>query len=83
MLYIMTAPRVYKKLRDEIDAAIAENKVSQPITVDEAKSLPYLQVSPPVVSRICFSSTGGLLNVNFRPLLRRVYASIHLSLAWP
>jgi cytochrome P450 len=43
MLYIMTAPRVYHALRNEIDAAIAKGKVSSPITNAEGAELPYLQ----------------------------------------
>ncbi|KAK8877454.1 hypothetical protein PGQ11_002400 [Apiospora arundinis] len=44
MLYIMSCPRVYQKLKAEIRAAIREGRVSSPvITVAEAKQLPYLQ----------------------------------------
>lgn len=45
MLYIMTTPRVYQRLREEMRAAIAAGQVSSPITNEEAKRLPYLQVS--------------------------------------
>lgn len=44
MLYLMTCPQVYRKLKDEIGAAIREGKASFPIQQDEAKKLPYLQV---------------------------------------
>ncbi|KAI4592647.1 hypothetical protein KJ359_010549 [Pestalotiopsis sp. 9143b] len=43
MLYLMTCPQVYRKLKDEIGAAIREGKASFPIQQDEAKKLPYLQ----------------------------------------
>ena len=45
MLYIMTNPRVYRRLREEMRAAITAGQVSSPITNEEAKKLPYLQVS--------------------------------------
>jgi hypothetical protein len=44
MLYLMTAPHIYKKLKDEIFQAIKERRISEPITNEEAKSLSYLQV---------------------------------------
>lgn len=40
----MATPRVYYKLKDEIKQAVASG-VSKPISVDQAKRLPYLQVS--------------------------------------
>ncbi|KAI3329047.1 cytochrome P450 [Xylariaceae sp. AK1471] len=43
MLYIMTTPLVYRKLKDEIAAAIRDGKASRPITSAEARGLPYLQ----------------------------------------
>ncbi|KAK7946821.1 uncharacterized protein PG986_011142 [Apiospora aurea] len=44
MLYILSCPRVYQKLKAEIRAAIREGRASSPvITVAEAKQLPYLQ----------------------------------------
>lgn len=44
MLALSTNPRVYKTLQEEIDEAIRKRKISNPITVAEAKALPYLQV---------------------------------------
>lgn len=44
MLYIITSPSVYQHLCEEIQLAIGENKISSPITSDEAKHLQYLQV---------------------------------------
>jgi len=45
MLYIITTPRVYQLLKKEIAHGIKEGQISNPITYDEAKKLPYLQVS--------------------------------------
>lgn len=44
MLYLMTCPQVYRKLKDEIAASIRDGKASYPISLDEARKLPYLQV---------------------------------------
>ncbi|KAI1812681.1 cytochrome P450 [Poronia punctata] len=43
LLYIISTPRVYHNLRDEMRAAIGKGKVSSPITSAEARELPYLQ----------------------------------------
>nr|XP_036581321.1 cytochrome P450 [Colletotrichum truncatum]KAF6789589.1 cytochrome P450 [Colletotrichum truncatum] len=43
MLYIISTPRVYHRLKDEIRAAVNGNIVSHPITQEQAKKLPYLQ----------------------------------------
>ncbi|KAI1755891.1 pisatin demethylase [Xylaria castorea] len=43
MLHIMTCPRVYNKLKQEIRDAVIDSKVSSPIKFEEAKRLPYLQ----------------------------------------
>ncbi|KAI5926270.1 cytochrome P450 [Camillea tinctor] len=43
MLYTLTTPNVYAKLRDEITDGIREGRISKPITNEEAKKLPYLQ----------------------------------------
>ncbi|KAF9875337.1 cytochrome p450 [Colletotrichum karsti] len=43
LLYLMTLPRAYHALKNEINTAIKEGRVSSPITVEEAKQLPYLQ----------------------------------------
>ncbi|KAH7308487.1 cytochrome P450 [Stachybotrys elegans] len=44
LLHLMSAPHTYKRLQGEIDAAISEGAVSDPIKASEAKQLPYLQV---------------------------------------
>ncbi|CAG7555660.1 unnamed protein product [Fusarium equiseti] len=43
MLYAMSTPRVYQKLKDEIRTAIREGRASNPITAAESRELPYLQ----------------------------------------
>lgn len=45
MGYLMTSPRIYQKLKEHIQDAIHAGVASSPITVEEAKTLPYLQVS--------------------------------------
>ncbi|RYC64508.1 hypothetical protein CHU98_g1728 [Xylaria longipes] len=47
MLHIITCPRVYNKLKQEIRDAVIDSKVASPIKFEEAKRLPYLQVLPP------------------------------------
>ncbi|TDZ23894.1 Cytochrome P450 monooxygenase lolP1 [Colletotrichum orbiculare MAFF 240422] len=42
-LYIMTTPHVYYALKKEIASAIGQGRVSSPISLEEAKQLPYLQ----------------------------------------
>ncbi|OBS27854.1 hypothetical protein FPOA_01796 [Fusarium poae] len=43
LFYIMSSPRVYRKLKEEIRKAIHEGRASSPITVAQARELPYLQ----------------------------------------
>ncbi|KAI5858204.1 cytochrome P450 [Durotheca rogersii] len=43
MLCLITSPLAYMRLREEIDQAIAEGRISSPIKVSEAKGLEYLQ----------------------------------------
>ncbi|KAI0413510.1 pisatin demethylase [Xylaria grammica] len=43
MLDIMTCPRVYNKLKQEIRDAVIDGNVASPIKFEEAKRLPYLQ----------------------------------------
>ena len=58
MLHIITNSRVLRKLREEIDAAAREGRISQPISTAEAQQLPYVQavireglrIYPPVSS---------------------------------
>jgi len=45
MSFLMTSPQVYQKLKLQINEAIQAGAASSPITVEEAKRLPYLQVS--------------------------------------
>lgn len=59
LVHIMTCPRVYQKLKTEINLAVEEGKVSSPIKLEEAKLLPFLQVSlhfpPDYAIPFCFS----------------------------
>ncbi|KAI1205010.1 cytochrome P450 [Annulohypoxylon truncatum] len=43
LLHILSTPRVYQCLKDEIKSAVEEGRVSRPITQAEARELPYLQ----------------------------------------
>ncbi|ETS76355.1 hypothetical protein PFICI_11742 [Pestalotiopsis fici W106-1] len=43
LLYLMTTPRVYYKVKKEIAEGIQNGRISSPVTNDEAKNLPYLQ----------------------------------------
>jgi len=44
VLHIMSSPRVYNRLKQEIKEALKDGRVAhQPIRIEEAKRLPYLQ----------------------------------------
>ncbi|EEH40562.2 benzoate 4-monooxygenase cytochrome P450 [Paracoccidioides lutzii Pb01] len=43
ILLLTTSPKVYTTLLAEIDTAISENRISNPVTDTEARALPYLQ----------------------------------------
>jgi cytochrome P450 len=43
LLYIMTMPRVYTRLKDEIKAAVDADKAPDIVTMLQAQSMPYLQ----------------------------------------
>ncbi|KAK3317287.1 cytochrome P450 [Cercophora scortea] len=70
LLFLINTPSAYRKLQSEIDAAIASNLISSPITNAEAtQSLPYLQavireglrVFPPIASALAYKNVpaGG------------------------
>lgn len=44
MLYLMSTPRVYNKLKMVVSEAISKGVISIPIKLEEAKAIPYLQV---------------------------------------
>jgi cytochrome P450 len=44
MLYLMTTPAVYKRFKEEVMQAVREGRASSPITFEEGKRIPYLQV---------------------------------------
>ncbi|KAH8896044.1 cytochrome P450 [Thozetella sp. PMI_491] len=43
MLYMMATPRVYQRFKEIIREMVAQGSVSAPITMSEAKKIPYLQ----------------------------------------
>lgn len=45
LLHIVTTPSVYHAIKEEITVATKTGKISSPITYEEAKNLPYLQVA--------------------------------------
>ncbi|KAL0777439.1 hypothetical protein CaCOL14_006957 [Colletotrichum acutatum] len=45
-LYLITSPRAYHTLKTEIITAVTQGRISSPITYEEGKAMPYLQVSP-------------------------------------
>ncbi|ETS73763.1 hypothetical protein PFICI_14709 [Pestalotiopsis fici W106-1] len=59
LLYLMTAPRVYNKLKREIAEGIQNGRISTPIKGDEAKNLPYLQAVISEGLRISTPGTAG------------------------
>ncbi|OCL05628.1 cytochrome P450 [Glonium stellatum] len=64
MLYLMSHPRIYRKLQAEIDAAVKAGKASSPvIKASEAAELPYLQAVIKEGMRIWPAVTGLLSKV--------------------
>lgn len=47
MLHLNATKHAYARLQQEIDVAMAEGRISSPVTFEEAKKLEYLQVVPP------------------------------------
>lgn len=43
MLLLLTSPPVYARVKQEIATAISAGKISDPMTNEEAKALPYMQ----------------------------------------
>lgn len=44
LIHTITSPQIYQKLKSEIKLALSEGRASSPISIEEAKRLPYLQV---------------------------------------
>ncbi|XXG98850.1 CWF complex protein sap62 [Hypoxylon texense] len=44
MLYLLSSPKAYQRLQEEISSGIEGGLISDPITQEEAKRMPYLQV---------------------------------------
>jgi cytochrome P450 len=51
ILYIISTPRVYQRLKQEIQDAMASGNLSAPISNAHAKSLPYFQVRKSIIGR--------------------------------
>jgi cytochrome P450 len=49
LLHLFSSPVIYRKLKDEISLAIDEDRISDPVTHEEAMKLPLLNVSPPII----------------------------------
>lgn len=66
LMFTMVTPRVYQKLKQTIQQAVASGDMSSPITVAQAKKLPYLTVSGVPLSK----EHGGdfLVQLLTRPL---------------
>ena len=84
MLHIITTPRVYQALKKEISKGIRYGRISNPITYDEARKLPYLQVRsiPFFLSFFSGALKHGLVDHLNRPSSGRDCESTRLSLAW-
>ncbi|KAK7715156.1 hypothetical protein SLS64_003853 [Diaporthe eres] len=77
LLYLMTCPRVYYKLKGVIAEAIREGKVSNPISQAEARKIPYLQAviheglrmrpPAPVLTPKVMPPEGGYMGGKFIP----------------
>ena len=61
LLYVLSAPRVYNKLLQELDSATEAGAASSPLRDAEAKKMPYLQAVIREGMRI-FASQTPLLN---------------------
>ncbi|KAL1596981.1 hypothetical protein SLS60_008563 [Paraconiothyrium brasiliense] len=67
LLRLLTSPRVLTKLRAEVDAAVADGRVSNPIQQKESKDLPYLQavvkeglrITPPFLGQVAKEVPAG------------------------
>ena len=66
LLYLITTPRVLWRLRAEIDEAVNNSRISNPIKDSEARALPYLQACIKEGLRI-FPPTVGLLSKRVPP----------------
>jgi cytochrome P450 len=60
MLNVLTNPRIYRRLQDEIDAYIKSGVASSPITDAEARSMPYLQAVIKEGLRILPPASGAM-----------------------
>lgn len=59
LLYFISSPAVYNKLKQEIAEGIKAGRISQPITNDQAKEMPYLQAVISEGMRMVPPATSG------------------------
>lgn len=45
MLYLMSTPQVYQRFKKEVMQVVRDGGASNPISFEEAKRIPYLQVN--------------------------------------
>lgn len=76
VLHILSSPRVYSTLRQEIDVGISNGNISNPIKNQEALQLPYLQVRSEHVRSIWILSHRNRLSYG------KVFASTLHSLVY-
>lgn len=77
MLWLLSSPSAYSRLKAEITTGIREGRISSPITNDEARKLPYLQavlneglrMMPPVTCGFprCVPPEGDMVCGKFVP----------------
>lgn len=77
MLHIMACPQVYHKLKQEIATAVQDGKASYPISYEEARKLPYLQVK--IAPRLLMADIGYADCIR-RLLYTKDFASAHQPL---
>jgi cytochrome P450 len=72
MLYLMTTPTVYHKLKLEIADAIHAGQISTPIKPEEAKRLPYLQVSSMHAILVVYTDQVGMIQAVINEGMRMI-----------
>lgn len=61
MLSLMTNPRVYTKFKRIVQEAIRDGTVSDPIKLEEARKMPYLQVGILEIWQVCSNYLADFL----------------------
>lgn len=60
LLQILSSPAVYHKLKQEIAEGIKAGRISQPVTNEQAKAMPYLQAVISESTRMVSPVNNGL-----------------------